>query len=310
MNPLARRRFGIGIRVLFALAGLAFLVAAFRATWDRSHEQVLPSAWALALAFGLVLIGLVLGARGWASLLSADAPERTLTRGYYMAQVGKYVPGAVWQAAAQVDLARRTGVPTPVAVVAFPVHAVAQATAGGTIAAGLLVAGPGVPRGIRVASLAGLLLLPLLRRTWMLRTVRVMGRVLHRSWPDELVPAQSRILRSYGFSLGTIVCNGLAFLFLASSVHAVSSAVSCVPGFALAWTAGYLALPFPTGVGIREAVLIALFGGTGATAPLLGASVAHRLVSIVAELVLFVWGSTRGAGRLALRSGTPGPGPA
>jgi uncharacterized membrane protein YbhN (UPF0104 family) len=98
-------------------------------------------------------------------------------------------------------------------------------------------------------------------------------------------------------------------MVLATSVHAVSSAAASVPGFALAWTAGFLALPFPAGVGIREVVLIAVLGRAGGTAPLIGASVAHRLLSIVAELAMMVWASTRGARRVNAGSEAPRPGP-
>jgi glycosyltransferase 2 family protein len=309
MNPVFRRRLGVGVRLLLGGIALVFLVVAFRSNWDRSRQQVLPSAWAFAEAFVLVLVGLVLGARGWASLLSGEASGAALAGGFYTAQLGKYVPGGVWQAVGQVGLARRAGVGTSSAVTAFPVHAIAQATAGGTVGAGLIVAGQSVPLAIRLASLSGLLLLPLLRRAWMVRVVGLLARVLKRSWPGSLVPTQSRILRSYCYAVGSILSNGVAFTLLALSVHAVPSAIAGVAGYALAWTAGFLAVPFPSGVGIREAVLIAIFGPFGGTAPIIGASVAHRLVAIVAELLMTVWASTLGARRIAVGSGTPRAGP-
>src|SRR6266516_7535109 len=162
MNPVVRKRLGVGVRLLLGAIGLLFLVVAFRSNWHRSRQQVLPSPWALGEAFVLVLTGLALAGRGWGSLLTGEASGAALASGYYTSQLGKYVPGGVWQAVGQVGLARRAGVSTSSAVTAFPVHAIAQATAGGTVGAGLLVAGTGIPFAIRVASLSGLLLLPLL----------------------------------------------------------------------------------------------------------------------------------------------------
>jgi uncharacterized membrane protein YbhN (UPF0104 family) len=52
----------------------------------------------------------------------------------------------------------------------------------------------------------------------------------------------------------------------------------------LSWAVGFLAVPIPAGVGVREAVLIGLLPGVG-TAQLLAASLALRLLTIGTELV-------------------------
>ena len=51
------------------------------------------------------------------------------------------------------------------------------------------------------------------------------------------------------------------------------------------WAAGYLVLFIPSGLGVREAVLLAALPNLAA-APLLAASVAHRLLGLLAEAVL------------------------
>ena len=57
--------------------------------------------------------------------------------------------------------------------------------------------------------------------------------------------------------------------------------------FIAAWVIGFLVIPIPSGVGIREAVLVAIVPGATA-APLLAASLAQRLVAIAAELLAVV----------------------
>jgi glycosyltransferase 2 family protein len=302
---LSFRRPGPLIRPLFGMVGLVFLAITFWETWNRSHQRVLPSGLALGGAALLGVVVLAFAGRSWASLLSGRAPRVALARGFYVSQLGKYVPGAIWQAVGQIGLAQRAGVDTSLAVTAFPVHAITQATAGGTIGAGLLLFGWNVPLRLRIVSLSGLLLLPLLQRSWMVRVLNALGRVTKRTWPDELVPPQRSIVRSYAWASAALLVAGLGFTLIASSVHAETSAVASVPAFAVAWTVGFLALPFPSGVGIREAVLIAVLARPGSTAPMIAASLAHRAATISAEASMILWVSIRGR-RVPPDSRSPG----
>lgn len=288
-----QRWLGLALKIAFTIAGLVFLAIAFRRTWDRSRQHVLPSAWALGFAWVLAMVSLSFLAKSWVSLLSGQARGPALASAFYTAQLGKYLPGGVWQAAGQVGLARRAGVTTAFAVTAFPIHAIVQAAAGGTVGVALAFLGWRVPLPVRLASLSGLLLLPLLRRAWMVRAVGILARLLRRTWPETLVPSQARILRSYAIGIAAVVSSGAGFMVLASSLRTGISMAALVPAFALAWTAGFLALPIPAGIGVREAVLIGLVGSGGAAAPLIGASIAHRLMTIAAEVVMIGLGAVR-----------------
>jgi uncharacterized membrane protein YbhN (UPF0104 family) len=277
------------LRVLFGVVGLAFLGFAFRETWDRSQQTVLPSPWHLTSAGALALGGVALASRGWAWLFEAKERHRALRSGFYTAQLGKYIPGAIWQAVGQVGLARGPGIPAARALTAFFAHAATQAAAGATVAALLSLVGTEVPLLLRLLSLTGLVLLFLLRRASMVRAIRLVGRLTRRAEVHEgLVPSQRGILCSYGWALVAITASGSAFAILASSVHAAGSAMSAIPAYAFAWTIGFLAIPFPAGVGIREAVLIATLGRGVEVAPVIAASLAHRLVTMLAELVMIV----------------------
>ena len=48
--------------------------------------------------------------------------------------------------------------------------------------------------------------------------------------------------------------------------------------------AGYAAIPFPAGVGVHEAVLIALFSSTGPAGVIAAVTVIHRLITVAVEL--------------------------
>jgi uncharacterized membrane protein YbhN (UPF0104 family) len=82
------------------------------------------------------------------------------------------------------------------------------------------------------------------------------------------------------------------------------SILRIVPAFAASWAAGFALVPIPAGLGVREAVLVALLPSYGAAA-IVAASLLHRLATLTAELVLmgFAWRSAFVARRSRRSSG-------
>jgi len=261
-----RSRLGGPLRVLFGVAGVAFMVVAFLQTWDRSQGLTLPS-WSLLLAaLASVLADLVVALFAWSTLLRpprgtaggragpAAGSPRAVAPGFFLAQLGKYVPGAVWQAVGQVGYATRAHVSVARASVSFVVFALTQAVAGGVLGAATALLAPDLPGLLRIAAASGVLLLVLLDR------------------------------RSVAYSVVVMALAGLAFaLVLAGTAPDVGFLLAAVPAFSLAWAVGFLALPFPAGLGVREAVLLATLGTVVPAAGLIAASVLLRLVFMVAE---------------------------
>lgn len=287
-----RRRLGLVARVTFGLAGLSFLAVAFWQTWDRSTDVVLPAWWRLVAAVLLVTAAMALAYRAWAALLPRAVRSRPLAAGFFVAQLGKYVPGAVWQAVGQVGYATRAEVSVARAATAFVVFSLTQATAGAVVGAAVAAAVPGLTWWLRAAAIAALALALALDRRWM---VALIG--LYRRWrpaPEgrepvqDLVPAQGAIIRSCGWSVGVMLAMGAAFVVLLGGLGTAVPVTAAVPAYALAWTVGFLAVPFPSGLGVREAVLIALLGALTGAAPLIAASVYFRLAQMLAELLLIL----------------------
>lgn len=268
--------------MLGGLAGVGFMAWAFVRGLEEGRGLPLPGPGALAISLVVVVLGLWASLCAWSVLLPGLGPRR-LARGFFAAQLGKYVPGAVWQAVGQVEAARSAGVAVPRAAAAFGVLALTQAAAGGTIGALVVLADVGWV--LRVAAVAAAGLLVVLDRRWM---ARVLGWV--RPGLGGVLPATDQIRRSWLLGLIPQVGHGAAFAVLLGSSGADVPLVA-VPAACLAWTAGFLALPFPSGLGVREAVLlVALGAGTAAAGPtaagVVAASVALRLVTIVAETLL------------------------
>lgn len=276
-----RRILVVVVQTTLAAVGVAFVVVAFVRTLERARGTLLPDAWQLGAALGLVLLSLLAAAPSWTTLLGA--PVRKLAHTFYLGQLAKYVPGGVWQPVGQVGLAARAGIPVSRAAAAYPVHAVTQVASGATVGAGLGLWATSLPWAARVAALGGLVSVAFLHRAWMAWVLSVARKVVKRIPDADVLPGQAPILRSYVLGVITVTFNGLAFGLLATSLGVAGVAVA-VSAFAVAKTIGFVAIPFPAGVGVREAMLVAALGGPAA--PVIAAAVAHRLVIIVGEATL------------------------
>ena len=99
--------------LLAAAAGLA--VWGLASQWDAVRAALDKLAgWEVAGAFGCALAGLGCMMLAWRALLAdlgSPLPLPAAIRVMFVGQVAKYVPGAVWAVAAQVELARDHGVP-------------------------------------------------------------------------------------------------------------------------------------------------------------------------------------------------------
>lgn len=278
-----RSRLWSTLRVGFGLLGGAFLLLAVVDTLARVEGLPFPSAWRFLAAFGLALVALGCGARNW--MVVCGPSTHTLVTGFFAAQLGKYMPGGVWQIAGQVGFAKSAGVDWARAYVAFPVHVLTQ-IASGALAAVLFALTATTP--VRWLGFAGLPVLLVLHRAWMVRAVRLLQRLRGAGDDRELVASQREIIVATGWSFGTMLAAGSGFWLLVPAFDMPALAV--IGGWGVAWTIGFVAVIFPAGIGAREGILLAVLSvGSGATAPIIAASVFHRLVTMAGEATAAVF---------------------
>jgi uncharacterized membrane protein YbhN (UPF0104 family) len=170
---------------------------------------------------------------------------------FFKSQLGKYLPGSAWQYAGRVGLARARGVSTQTAVTSLVVEVIVSALAAGAIGALVLplpwavalwvVLGLGVVAGARVFRGRSLPVPARLERTLTLRALRSL-------------PATGCLY------LLVWVAYGSAFWLTARALYSVSASdLSRYVGvFALSWLVGLVAVFAPGGIGVREAVIVAL----------------------------------------------------
>ena len=274
------------IQTAVLIVGLVGIAVAFARTVDDARGQVLPSAGALVAAGGLALIAILASGRSWVTLfhdvLETRSQRRRFEANYYLSQLTKHLPaGGVVQAASQVSLAATTGVSRSRVALAFPVSIIGTAAAGATLSAGAALA-PELPSWARVLSLVGLAAPALLHRGLMRSVLELVRRYVRRVPAPDHLPSQRNILVYYGWALVSIAATASAFTVLLRSLTTDVNPAIVFCAFALSWTLGFLVLPLPAGIGVREAVLIAALPvGAG---PLLAASLAQRLLAMGADV--------------------------
>ena len=292
-RPSALRRW----QPVVGLAGVVGLAVAAYTTADELQDQVLPGVGTLMAALGLHVVALLLAAGTWITLFPPGADRRALASGLYTSQLSKYLPaGGVLQIAGQVTLAAQQG-GIATAAVRLPVFSLCTVAAGATLGSGLAFA-TSLPGWARALASLGVLAPIMLDRRILAGLIRVARRRVTRVPEPDALPPQAAILRAYLCALGNLAAYGAAFTVLLSDGGAVNPFVA-VSAFCAAWVAGYLVVPVPSGLGVREAVLVAALPDL-ATASLLAASVAHRVLGIVAEAALA--GGSRLQGRIGRRS--------
>lgn len=211
-----------------------------------------------------------------------DAKGPAIVFGFHVSQLGKYVPGGIWQPVSQIQLARDAGVETERALTAFPVHVLIQAAAGATVGAFTGLLGTHLSLPVRLLFASSAMLVVALHRGWMSRLLRLLGTWIKRMPDPKEIPGQRSIIAAYGWSTLGMILVAAGF----SALIAQGTAIEWLgaSAFALAWTVGFLAVPFPSGLGIREGILLlALPYDPGSV---VAASVVFRLVIVAGELTL------------------------
>jgi uncharacterized membrane protein YbhN (UPF0104 family) len=268
---------------IFVVLTIGFFVYAIVDAWNATNGE-LPTLGRVLAASALWVVGLIAGAIAWATLIGGD---RRVDHGaaLLVSQLAKYVPGGIWQASGQVGIARALGVRLQRGATAFSVMAVTQAVAGCTYGVVLAATWTNVGVVVRVAiGVGGLATLFLIDRRWMVWVLHKIPRT--RSASADLVPPQRTIVIAWGICLATIAATSCAYLVLLGSFGPVKQPFLVISAYAIAWAIGFIAIPIPSGVGIREAVLATILHGIFPASVIIAASVYYRLISIATEGVV------------------------
>ncbi|MGA0895451.1 MAG: lysylphosphatidylglycerol synthase transmembrane domain-containing protein [Ilumatobacteraceae bacterium] len=215
-----------------------------RALRDASWQWLVPAAM-------LALLSIPCLAERWRAalrLLGTSVPLGVAVRDFSAGQLGKYVPGGVWQFVGQGELAARRGIPRRAAyasvmlstlclvggaaliVAAAGLSAVANSTTWWTVAVGATVVTTLLVRPGRLA----------------------MARLLKLDAPVRA----GEIARNVLGALPTWLLIGTA-TWMATRSMVDLPVVDVITAAVASWLAGIVFLPAPGGIGVREAVFAA-----------------------------------------------------
>lgn len=251
------------------------------------------------LSFVAVLLGLVAGTLSWQTLLDDMGPRVGVVRGAQIClvgQLGKYVPGSVWAYLLQMELGRRYGVARArvfaASLFAAGVGVVASLVLG-VLALPVLVEDVGSVLWLFALLPVGLVCLHPRVMTWLLSLV---FRVLRRPPLDHTLRRRV-VARSFSWALASYTAFGLHLWLLANAIvdPGLGMVFLSIGAIAIGMTAGLFAVVLPSGVGVREVIVVAALAVVMTTGEATATALASRLLFTVGDLAI-----AGGAAALAL----------
>lgn len=247
-----------------------------------------PSWWLFGLSSVVLILGYFANAVLWGLIVHGLGGPKLSTvtsiRVFMVANLGRYVPGKVWQIAGLVALARARGVRGSTATAAAVLGqgiGLAGATLLGLTSLWTVAEEPLWRWGLPVALLGGIALV--LAPPVFHGLVSLWFRLAKTDQPEDLGPEKAAIWLVLG--LGTWIIYGGAFWILVESMGFDMSPVSAASTFAAAYVLGYVMVFAPAGIGVREGFLVALMAPRLGPAVAGGVAVIARLWTTVMEVV-------------------------
>ena len=288
-----RRNFRRALPVLVGVALMAicvaFIVKVLADDWQEVHHAVVNASWAwLGIAMGLGILGMVVVAFTWADAVRVVGGRMRRSQAvpwYFVGEIGKYIPGAVWAAVGRGEIARRKGIPAAQAYPSVGLSLISLYLAAALTAAVVL------PFDLAHQKNAGpaLLLLLLVPVGLGLLHPQVLGKVV--AMAEKATKRSLKVtVPSWPSTVGLVLRYVPAWVAIAGSTWCVARALPGVDApvlrialaTLLSWTAGFVT-PTPGGAGVREAVFIAVSGL--AAGPAVAVAVTARLIFVLVDVV-------------------------
>jgi len=272
------------IRAGLMAAALAFCGLGLAGDWPAVQASLARLHWyAFTGAFVTAAAGAGCMTLAWRAILAdlgSRLPVPAAVRIMSVAQLGKYLPGAVWVFAAQVELGRDHQIPRRRGAAATLIALAVALGTGlllGTIA--LPIASAGAARRylwlMALAPVIAICLAPPVLRRLLDRAL-----LLIRRQPLERPPSTVGLVVAAAWTTLGWVLWGTHAWFLVDDLtgRGASALLLGIGGYALAWSAGIVLVMFPGGIGPREVALVAVL------APVMprGAALVVALMSRVA----------------------------
>lgn len=284
--------------IIIGLLGVVFVVRELARNWAEVIDATAGTAYGLlVLAYVVGLLGMTtIGAGWWGCLrvLGHRRPFLDALRRYFVGQLGKYVPGGIWPVVGRAEMARRGGVPAATAYGSTMLSLSLTYLAAVLLSGLALVSGAGGGDGVAWQPVLALLPIGIaILHPRVLGFVLGLLRRMSRRQLDVPVPGwRTSILLLVVHLPAWMAVSGATWLVASALGSTAPDLRNIVFATTLSWVVGFLAIPVPGGIGVREAVFVA--AATSLPSPGVAAAVA-----LVAR-VLFILVDLSGAGVTSL----------
>jgi len=292
---VARPRLWRGLQFIAGALLVGLAARSIAANWQSLRAQ--PIEWQLST--GWIAASVLVVFASYAVLIEAwrrvvlSMGERLAffpaARIWFLASLGKYVPGKVWAVAGAAVLAQRAGVDPSVAVagaLVLQVLALASGAAVVALTAGEVFQTVGQGATPIAAAVIFLSLLGVAALTSQPFLDRI-GRLLPGSWPrPRAIPAGMLVVAFVANVLAWIGYGG-ALLLLARGLlpGVVLSLPQAIGVFTCSYLVGFVALFAPGGLGPRESVFLLMLTGEIGLKPAAALALASRLLLTGTEVL-------------------------
>jgi uncharacterized membrane protein YbhN (UPF0104 family) len=289
--------------VVFVAAFIAFAVLLLVRDWPQTVAALRHAdLWWFVPAAVCAVGGMFLMAWRWGAAIIAVGGEPAGTHrvisAFFVGEEGKYIPGAVWAVLGRSELARREGYERSIAYSSVALSLVgcylaAALTALGLAALALIGGSINMPWWpVAVVAAAGIAAIhPAASR----RIHALASRVLGRKLTIE-IPSWSRCLRLTGTYIPVWILIAAATTLVTKSLVANPPIARVALAAVVSWIIGFVS-PSPGGIGVREAVFVAVAGI--AAGPAAAAAILARVLFVLVD------GVGAGVGWFVLRGTEP-----
>lgn len=200
-------------------------------------------------------------------------------------QLGKYIPGSIWHFAARISSYKENSLSNKKTAKAMLLEN--AWLVGSALAFGLLLLTIEKPEALLTKYLG--LTLPATLWEFLPFIVFILWLVglvlLDKFLLDKRSFSLSRLIRLVLIQIAIWACLGGSF-YLIFQGALVEHFLLILGGYAISWMVGYVFIFAPSGIGVREAVLVALFSTIVPTQQIAAYSIVHRLIYTVVEVLL------------------------
>ena len=300
---MTRKQLWLAVQYLFFTVAVVYFGLLIKSEWSEFlaiPDTIHPNWWRVLGSTAWVAASYVVLIETWRQIVVAWGGHLswpTAARIWFISNLGRYVPGKVWQIGAMGALAQEAGVSSAAAIGSALVVNLVNLLAGLLV---VLVAGSRLVVGYGPALVIALVVfcVLVLGSPWLLPPLaRLANRVTGRNIPIPAIPPLAIIFAVAGCSLAWNLY-GLAFHDLTVAIFggAAGRPTYYTAVFTLSYLIGYIVLFAPGGLGVRETSLVALLAAAG-----LETGVQAAVLAIASRLWLTVIEAAPGLVLLAIR---------